>query len=260
MELFTYKTVLDQPRGSILLAHGFGEHHRRYEKFIAEAGAVGFDVHSFDFLAHGSNQKHHSDVHVARLIRQHLEAREVFAATARSENLYLFGHSMGGLITLASTLLMPTNLSAVAVTGPALRPLPPVNRHLARTLLGVARTFPHIKTIGLDTSKLSHDPQVEESYLNDPDVYKGKVPLLTASSMIVEGNYVLENAPILAVPTLLLHGGADELADPAGSIEFARKAGDNAEIEIFPGEYHELLNETNREQYSVKILEWFTKW
>lgn len=260
MELTTFETVLDQPRGSILLAHGFGEHHRRYEKFIAEAGAVGFDVHTFDFLGHGSNQKHHADVHVGQLIHQHLEAREEFAKTARSQKLYLFGHSMGGLITLASALLMPTNLDAVAVTGPALRPLPPVNLRLAKVLLGVARTVPHIKTLNLDTTKLSHDPKIAEEYLADPDVYKGKVPLLTASSMIVEGNYVLENAPILAVPTLLLHGEEDALADPQGSIDFVRKAGDNAHLEIIPGQYHELLNEVDRQQYSVKILEWFTKW
>ena len=260
IDLHSFLAPLDSPRGTVLLAHGFGEHHRRYERLIAALNGAGYDVWAFDFTGHGSAPGKRARFDVARLIGEHLEARRDVLQLGRSKDLFLFGHSMGGLITLASTLLDPTRLRAVAVTGPALLPLPPVHPLLAKIAAGIGRVFPWINAVALDTKLLSRDPQVIADYEADPDVHHGKVPLLTGASMAQQGQRVLDNASILACPVLILHGEDDGLANAAGSVEFAARAGDLVEVVTFPGAYHELLNEPEQETYTEQIIDWYDRW
>lgn len=260
VDLFSSLAPTDDPRGDVVLAHGFGEHHGRYARFVKALNAAGYDTWSFDFTGHGTSGGKRARVDVRALIVEHLEARREILKTARTERVFLFGHSMGGLITLASTLLDPTHIEAVAVTGPALRPLPSTSAKLAAPLAGVAKIAPWIDTISLDTGLLSRDPQVEKDYLADPLVFSGRVPLLTASTMVSQGARVIENAPMLSRPVLILHGQNDGLASFEGSVEFAERAGDLVEIDLIPGAFHELLNEPDKETYTNQILEWFGKW
>lgn len=78
--------------------------------------------------------------------------------------------------------------------------------------------------------------------------------------MAQQGYRVIENAPILAVPTLILHGDEDVLADVEGSLEFARRASESAEVQVITGAYHELLNEVERATYEKMIIDWYNRW
>lgn len=249
-----------KPLGSVLVAHGFGEHHRRYDDFIEALNRAGYDVWAFDFPGHGRSPGKRATADVGDLIVQHLEARREVYRRARSHNMFLFGHSMGGLITLASALLSPAKLNAVAVTGPALCPLPKMPAALVPFGQVAGRLLPRLKTVKIDDSQLSHDPAVAEAYAEDPLVYDGKVPLLTGASMIRQGKAVLENAGALRVPVLILHGDQDALADVAGSQEFAEEAGSLVDLRVKAGDYHELLNELDREAYYQEIVDWYGLW
>lgn len=264
MELLSSFADTDAPLGSVLIAHGFAEHHGRYGNLKRALNDAGYDAWFFDFTNHGSspgaaNPKHRARVDVGRLIGEHLEARKELQKVSRTPRIFLFGHSMGGLITLASTLLSPHHIEAVAVTGPALRPLPSINLTVAKMGQAAGRVLPGVNTVTLDDNLLSHDAAVVEAYRADPLVYSGKVPLITGASMAVQGNYVIENAGILACPTLILHGSADGLADMLGSVEFVDRARGNAELEIVEDAYHELLNEPEREQFEARIIDWYGK-
>ncbi len=260
MELNSSLTNLEDPKGSVLIAHGFGEHHRRYASLKRALNVAGYDVWFFDFTGHGGSSGKRATVDVGALIGEHLVARKSLEDVARTENTFLFGHSMGGLITLASTLLSPGHIDAVAVTGPALRPLPNVPVAVAKLAAPVARLLPWLKSVELDDSLLSQDPEVAEAYRADPMVYQGKVPLLTGTTMVLQGDQVIQNAPLLARPVFIMHGEEDGLADPAGSIEFTERAGDNVVLELVPGGYHELLNEPDHKLYESGIIRWFDKW
>lgn len=259
-KLFTFLTDKQQPTGSVLISHGFGEHQGRYERFVHDLNAAGFDVYTFDFSGHGTSPGPRARVDVGSLILENLQARKEVLKVARTPSLDLFGHSMGGLITLASALLQPTHLSAIAVTGPALRPLPPVDPKLARLGLAATRAIPNLPSVALDDSLLSKDPTVAEAYRNDPLVFQGKVPLRSGASMVLQGEEVIRNAPMLSVPTLILHGDEDGLASVEGSREFVASAGQNVELVVAKGGYHELLNEPESADYTAQIIDWFETW
>lgn len=259
MELLSYLAPTEQPRASVLLSHGYAEHHGRYKDFIGALNNADYDVWTFDFEGHGEQPGKRGCVDVARLIGDHLEARRQLTFDSRTEKTFLFGHSMGGLVTLASAILNPHHLAAVAVTGPALRPLPSVPIGVAKLLDGVSRALPTLGTVTVDETKLTHDAERAADYKNDPLVYTGKVPLLTSATMVVQGDYTLKNAPLLARPALILQAGDDMLASPAGSEEFAQSSS-KTELRVIDNTYHELLNEVDRDRYTAEIIEWYGQW
>lgn len=189
---------------------------------------------------------------VGALIRDFGDARRATLAHARTPDLFLFGHSMGGIIAAASTILDPTRLRGTVLSAPALRPLPHVSPSQARRLAPIARLRPGLVVAkgasNMEVSPLSRDPQVQRDFDADPLTYKGGVPILTGATMIIQGDEVIAHANRLRTPTLVMHGSNDRMADLRGSRELvraARAANPNADIHlrIVDGAYHELLNE-----------------
>ncbi len=264
MQLSFSLAPTDKPAGSVLLAHGYGEHPGRYEHLLTALNEAGYDTWTFNFAGHGTTPgpsgKVDANIDVGVLIRQHLEARKEALEHSRSERMFLFGHSMGGLITLASSILDPTHLQAVAVTGPALKPLPTIPLPVAKAAAAAARLLPNTPTVALDDSLLSTDPQVIMDYRQDPLVFQGKVPLLTGMTMTVQGHQTLENAALVSKPTLIVHGDQDGLASLSGSVEFAEKAGELVTLIEVPGGYHEVLNEPDGAKQIETIINWYKQW
>lgn len=210
----------------------------------------------------------HGTVNVARLIAQHLRARQEVLRQCRSRELCLFGHSLGGLVTLASSILDPTNIRAVTVTAPALLPNPHVSKFTAKLGRLTAPFFPRRGTVAINPEEISSDQDEVRAYVEDPLVFHGKVPLLTASSMLTQGRRVLDNAGLTLVPTLVLHSPQDQICRFEGSRQFVEQAKGHEEAgisvqlrEVKPAK-HDLLHETYtiREEVIVQILNWYQQW
>lgn len=248
----------DSPEGTVFLTHGFGEHHRRYQPLIDDLHAAGFDVITGDLPNHGESGGKRGRVDVGRLISEHVTARRDALKVARTPDLLLFGHSMGGLITAASALIDSDHAKAMVLSGPALRPLPHVNPRLARAILPFARMFPGFPAAKLDASTVSRDPKVVEEYEADPLIHHGWVPLLTGVTMTIQGDQTIRNATLLRTPTLIMHGGDDQLADPAGSREFVERVGGvvDVDLRIIDDAYHEILNEPEGPRLRREIITW----
>lgn len=259
MELSHHFTS-EQPRASVLLAHGFGEHSGRYSEFIDALTSSAFDVWTFDFRGHGTAEGKRGNVDVGALIGEHLEARRALAFVTRTEKTHLFGHSMGGLITLASAILDPHRISSIAVTGPAVQPKPALPLPVIKAAAAVSRLLPWLPTVKVDESLLTHDTEKASLYGTDPLVFDGHVPLRTAATMARQGAYTIENAALLTRPTLILHGSEDVLADVAGSRAFVERSGGKAQLRIIEGAYHELLNEIDRKEIIEELVDWYQQW
>ncbi len=202
---------------------------------------------------------------VGALIRDFGDARRAALAHARTPDLFLFGHSMGGIIAAASTILDPTRLRGTVLSAPALRPLPhvsPPRRAGCCRSRGCAPGLVVAKGASdMEVSPLSRDPQVQRDFDADPLTYKGGVPILTGATMIIQGDEVIARAGRLASPTLVMHGSGDLMADLRGSRELvrgARAAHPDADIHlrIVDGAYHELLNEPEGPGLIRDIIIW----
>ena len=259
------RTGEETPFGTVLLSHGYAEHSGRYAHLRSALTRAGYDVAFYDHAGHGTSEGPRARVDVGTLIRDFGDARRATLAHARTPDLFLFGHSMGGLIAAASTILDPTRLRGTILSAPALRPLPHVAPSRARALLPLARLSPGLVVAKgaseMEISPLSRDPQVQRDFDADPLTYKGGVPILTGATMILQGDEVLKRAARLTTPTLVMHGSGDLMVDLRGSRDFVRAARGahpdaDVHLRIVDGAYHELLNESEGPGLIRDIISW----
>jgi alpha-beta hydrolase superfamily lysophospholipase len=111
---------------------------------------------------------------------------------------------------------------------------------------------------GIDPEGISRDPDVVSRYVEDPLV-DTRISASLAVEMIDVARGTLHAGRELAIPLLMLHGGADRLCLPAGSESFFADlppgdARDASELHVYPGLRHEILNEPEREEVFSDIL------
>jgi alpha-beta hydrolase superfamily lysophospholipase len=178
------------------------------------------------------------------------------AATWPGLPTVLYGHSMGGNLVLNYAMRRRPRLSAVVATAAYLRLAfapPGWKVLLARCLERLAPSLS--QRAGLDVRALSRDPEVVRRYEADPLVHDR---ITTAFFMAVHpaGEWAIRRAPDLAVPALLMHGGADRITSLAGSQAFVDAAGGKAELKAWDGLFHEIHNEPEWQQVAAFALEW----
>ncbi|WP_424949325.1 lysophospholipase [Deinococcus sp.] len=251
----TFLWPADRVRANILLTHGFGEYSARYHRLIGALNGRGYSVYTYDHRGHGQSEGTRAVNDVAMLVQDHLALRE--SLRVLSEPLFAFGHSLGGLITAASYLQDPRGAAGVVLSSPALlvganEPgwLKAVGRVLARVAPGLPLTV-------LSTGGLSRVAEEVSAYEADEQMYHGKVPVLTAISMLKVSEGLWTKVPEWKLPTLTLHGDADQLTDVNGSRRFDREISsvDKTYVEVAGG-YHELFNDTVREDVTGRLVEW----
>ncbi|MDO5060696.1 MAG: alpha/beta fold hydrolase [Actinomycetaceae bacterium] len=262
MKLYAYKTTRT-PVADILLLHGVAEHHGRYQHVIHWFNEAGFDVYAYDQLGHGTNLSKGGQpvarcvVDVQTLISDHLRARQKVSEVSRTHRLFLFGHSMGGLITAVSALLRPEGVLGVVLSGPAVAS--DIPRWLVRPALTLARKLPALSTVQLDPAEVALLPEVVEAYQQDPLNYVGPMPLLTAATLTKWSHFMYRNAGKWRLPLLALHGEFDSVVPPRGSAHLvaqAQAAGIPASFILVEGEKHEIFNGPQAPQLLAATVTW----
>ncbi len=76
---------------------------------------------------------------------------------------------------------------------------------------------------GLDPATLSRDQTVVQNYIEDPLVHHQISAGLGLASLDAIA-LAKQSAPVFPIPVLVMHGGADKLSYPAGSIDWAARA------------------------------------
>ena len=178
----------------------------------------------------------------------------------------LLGHSMGGVVAarfVAETLQAnparwQREVDLLVLSSPALDPgLNVAQRLLLRLLGGVA---PHLGVgNGLRADWISRDAEVVASYKVDPLVHRRVTPQLVRF-IADEGRHVLALAQRWRTPTLLMWAQADRCVAPAGSCAFADAApATTVTAHGWPGLYHEIFNEPEREQVIARLSDWIAR-
>jgi acylglycerol lipase len=241
--------------------HGLGEHSGRYAAFASDLAAARFTVVALDLPGHGLSPGPRGDIPSWLAVRdQVVPAMFTTLASLPGQPADLprvvFGHSMGGVIALDFALHHGREILGVVSSAAGLRNAMPPWWKLA--LANVARVaapavgFPH----GLDESGMSRDAEVLRLRKEDPLMHDRISPRLYQSFTEAQQR-VLREARRLAVPALLLHGAADRVTDPKGSLEFNAAAPHGmSRLITYPDAYHELLNDNSRADVLRDITGW----
>ena len=247
-----------ESRAAVVLVHGLGEHSGRYEYLAAHCSARGFAVHALDHYGHGKSDGLAG--HVERF-SVYLDGVRELVGRVRDEHpgipLFLLGHSMGGLIAAAFLREAQSEFRGAVLSGPALKSdaaPPAIVLWINRLLSWLAPTLP---MIGLDPAGVSRDAKVVRAYVGDPLVHHGKVRARLIAEMMAAMNKTLAQAPDINLPILIMHGEDDVLTSPDGSREFFAHAGSaDKTLKIYPGLYHEIFNEPEKDVVLTEMTDW----
>lgn len=229
-------------RAAVAIVHGYGEHAGRYLELVQALGNGGFDCFLLDLRGHGLSEGPRG--HVDRFEDYLFDLdRLVEKARGASERLFLFGHSLGGLILLRY-LQEGGEADGAIVSAPYLKLAfePPAWKRKAATIL--ERFFPRLPIpSGLRPEMLTRDPERRAEAEADPLYFTS-----TTAGWFAQANRaqreVLARAGAIRLPILGLLPLADSIADPRATEAFWAELGSqDRELVRFEESYHEVLNE-----------------
>ena len=249
----------DEIRGLVVLSHGLGEHVERYEHVAKAVVAAGFGITGADHRGHGRSEglRGHVDGY-SEYTRDLHTVFEAFRAEHPDRPVWVYGHSMGGLIALYYNVDVENHGAAgFVISNPQLGLAfePPKIKVLAGRLL--SRLLPRLRMSSeLDTSHISRDPEVVRAYESDALIH-GLVSTRWFTSMGLAMDRVLEAPQKLTAPTLFLLGGSDQIVSATASQAFAEQLNpEQTTVRVWPSSYHEPHNDLDRDE----VISCFTEW
>ncbi|MCB1258584.1 MAG: alpha/beta hydrolase, partial [Microthrixaceae bacterium] len=166
----------------------------------------------------------------------------------------------GGLATVRLAERGDSRFAGLILTGPALATAESIPAPLVAMANILGRITPWLPTIALDGNAVSRDEAVRADYDSDPLNFRGKLSARTGREINIAMNQAMAQAHSITVPVLVLHGDADTLASPQGSREFVKAVGStDVTHREWPGAYHELHHEPEREEVLQVITDWINE-
>lgn len=245
----------------VVLVHGIGEHIGRYEHVAQRYVDANYIFRGFDLRGHGKSDGPRGHALSYDQLVNDIDQFIQMAHTAYPDlPVFLYGHSLGGALVLYFAETCQSNLKGIIATSPGLaptEPMPAITVAAGKLLTRIAPAF-KIQN-GLDLSGLARDPEVAEMYRKDPLVH----PFISASlgtALLNNGQYIVDHAPSFDLPLLLLQGSADRLVNVPKTAEFASNVPQNLlTYKVFPGFYHELHNEPQKDQVFEEMFKWLER-
>lgn len=269
----------DDPKGVIVISHGFTESIKKYTEPIYYMLQEGYDVWGVDHRGHGRSFRMNDNpyvVHVERfedyvldlvyftenLVKKAYkdgseEVRKEAHNDASKHNdlpFYLYCHSMGGCIGAWIIEEYPRLFDKAVLSSPMLGldfgrvPVPVV--YAAASIIGIGERRKN--PFGSD-GKFSPEPDFENSagnsecryyyYFNktleDPNLQTCAPSIQWGKQAARACSFVFSEADMIRIPVLLLQAGADTVVKNSAQDLFADWV-ENCEFTVIPGKKHEL--------------------
>jgi alpha-beta hydrolase superfamily lysophospholipase len=250
-----------KPKAVLLVAHGLAEHSARYKNLVDYFVPKGYAVYALDHRGHGKSEGTRSYVDN---FNDYLIDLKTFFDVVRKDNknakIFLFGHSLGGTIATAYAVEHQKDLAGLILSGSSLVPTSSVSPALLAMAGIISALLPKMGVTLLDASAISRDKAVVDAYVDDPLVFRGKVPARTGAELARMWKQLPGQMPRIKLPVLIMHGFADQLADPRGSkLLFERVGSKDKTLKLYDNCYHEICNEPEREQVFIDMETWLLK-
>ena len=256
---YRYRATQEPLKGIVLMAHGMGEHGGRYRAFadyLAEMGLVSIVPDLRGFGKSGGKKaciKRFTDFY-KDLAALHSWAHRQYKETP----LFLFGHSFGGLIASSYLAFYPhPKVSGLILSSPIFGVAVPIP--LWRHLLGVTVSYltpDYTQDSRVDPKTLTHDQAILEAYAKDPSInhqisarlYRELVRQMARRETIAKN---------IHTPVLIVQADEDKVVLKDRTVQFFNELNSqDKEMEIYPGFYHEVLNEIDRSTVYSRVGRW----
>jgi acylglycerol lipase len=253
----------NRPKALLTLVHGLGEHTGRYLHVGKSMTDAGYALVGFDLRGHGKSGGPRGHFPSLNVVIQDIRQFSKFLVQRYPDiPHFLYGHSLGGLLSLVYALQYHTGLNGVIVTGAALRSSLQEQKNKIAMVNLLGSLLPTITVpSGLAATTISRDADVVQKYINDPLVHD-KTSFGLGKSALAAIDFCFAHAKEFAPPLLIMHSAADKLTYPSGSEDFARLASEtnsDVTLKLWDGLYHEIHNEPEKAEVFKVVIEWLEK-
>ena len=278
-------------KGIVQIAHGAGEHGKRYEHFASFLTENGYLVCADDHRGHGLSAKDKTDLGFfgdedgwRKVVEDLFAVTKYLKNEYRGLDLYLLGHSMGSFLARTYAILHGEELKGLILSGTAHNPKPLLlfgsymagrdvrsgrARALNPTLNKMAfkdlnKSFRGGKT-GYEW--ISRDPETVKKYVDDEfcgfEFTSSAFRDMFGGLLFITDRKNIGKTP-KELPILLLAGTDDPVGGKGKMVqkcraEYARSGVKNLEIKLYEGMRHEILNEIGKEEVYDDVLRWLLK-
>ena len=257
----SFEPARGRARGCVLLTHGMGEHSGRYYHVVKRLTASGVRVFTWDLRGHGRSDGKRGDIEAYELLTEDL--REVYEIAASYKlsgvspgPLFLYGHSLGGQITLNFAVAHRPRTAGLIITSPWLRlAFDPPRWKLSLARLA-ARFWPSFtQDTAMSPNRLSRDLDFLMA-MPDPHLVHHRMSARMFSALTAGAAQALKVVK-LPYPILLIHGAEDPVTSVSATEQYfkALKTRDKSLV-IVPMGLHETHNDICREEVLGEISKW----
>lgn len=265
IEITFYEWPVANPKASVQIVHGLGEHARRYDHVAAALNREGYSVYADDHRGHGQTglrmtaegitkkQGNLGPGGMAAVFAGVRQLSHIIVGENPEEPLVMFGHSWGSLIAQRIFNNYSDEYDALILSGstlavPGILPSSGFNKKWDSTPNKTGYEW------------LSRDPEIGRAFLADPKNFPesalqvfgvpNTLQLLGVPSKNIDSH----------VPILLIAGSDDPLGGERGNkllLNAYRRAGvKDIEAIIYHDGRHEMVNETNKAGVLADIVAW----
>jgi lysophospholipase len=250
---------------AVLMTFGYFENMKRYREVIEAWNDRGLLVAIYDLRGHGLSEGGRGQI--LQFDDYVDDAVDLMSELDKDEGFQklrppvLFGHSLGGLISIHTAFRVPDKMAGLALSSPYLglaMPVPAIKLVAGRAL---SRFVPSVSLdAGLKGSDCTHSSEISEAYDRDPMNFK-KANVRWFTESVVAQERAIDGARGLRVPLFCLQAGDDKIALPAATEQFMERVSSvDRQYLRLPGLYHEILNEPDRatwiEKFATAMLGW----
>ena len=278
----------EQAIGVVQIAHGIAEYGKRYDDFARFLCENGYAVVANDHLGHGDSRRKNvpplffAEENGWMTVVDDMEALRLRTAAEFPDLPYfLFGHSMGSFLSRTYLIRYPGNLSGCILCGTG-------NPGTATILAGKLLASHEIKKLGktgyskkaddiafgtynrkfapnrTESDWISVNEDNVDAYLQDPQC--GGNATIGLLQDLLDGLWFITRkkhlpSMALSMPVLFIAGQEDPVGNMGKDVQkvyrnFVAAGVKNANIKLYEGLRHEILNEKNKAEVYNDVLAW----
>ncbi|MEH2383526.1 MAG: lysophospholipase [Nostoc sp.] len=250
-------------RAILAIVHGLGGHSDRYSNVVQHLIPKQYAVYGLELRGHGRSPGQRGYIKAWSEFREDLGA---FLELIQTQNpgcpIFILGHSLGAVIVLDYILRYPQQASLLQGAIALAPTLGKVGISTVRLLLGkmLSRVWPRFSlNTGIDISAGSRDQQIVATYAQDT-LRHTRATARLATEFFATVDWINAHATDWQLPLLILHGGADRVALPAGSDIFYQRVNCTDKLRIeYPGAYHDIQNDLNYLEVMADLEDWLER-
>jgi acylglycerol lipase len=244
------------PRGVIVLVHGFNSHSGYYLWVAEQLRDSGLAVYALDLRGRGRSD---GERYYIDKFAEYQSDVNLVVDTARSREpgipMFMLGHSAGGVIACNYVLDHQADFAGLICESFAYR-VPAPDFALA-VLKGLSHLAPHAHVLKLDKKQFSRDPKVTQALLDDPLLADEVQPTKTVAEMVRADERLERDFGSFSLPLLIIHGTRDTVTRPEGSKEFFANAGSaDKTLKLYDEYFHDPLSDIGKEAVMHDIKAW----